>query len=85
MSDSSDVLSRRPPLAAPRPRAQAGTQNRFTHWGIYMSILLMLVGLIIFIVGLPWLAAAFGMIAWGTHRLCCAFVTPRPRQQPPFA
>ena len=50
-----------------------------------MSILLMLVGLIVFIVGLPWLAAAFGMVAWGTHRLCCAFVTPRPRQQPPFA
>ncbi len=50
-----------------------------------MSILLMLVGLIVFIVGLPWLAAAFGMMAWGTHRLCCAFATTRPRQQPPFA
>ena len=50
-----------------------------------MSILLLLIGLIVFIVGLPWLAAAFGMIAWGAHRLYCAFVTPRLRPQPPFA
>ena len=49
-----------------------------------MSILLLIIGLIIFIVGLPWLAAAFGMMAWGVHRVCCAFATTRP-QQPPFA
>jgi hypothetical protein len=85
VSDLSDALSRRPLLAARWLRAQAGIRNCFVYRGICMSILLMLVGLIVFIVGLPWLAAAFGMIAWGTHRLCCAFVTPRPRQQPPFA
>lgn len=45
-----------------------------------MSLTLFFIGLIIFIVGLPWLAAAVGMTIYGLRALakgCCSLFFPR--------
>jgi hypothetical protein len=48
-----------------------------------MSIALVLIGLVVLVVGLPWLAAAIGFFFWAMARCCYAFWPSRAIRQPP--
>jgi hypothetical protein len=47
-----------------------------------MSIALLLIGLVVLVLGLPFLAAAFGFLVWVTGR-CFALLVPSRAVHPP--
>lgn len=49
-----------------------------------MSLVLVLVGIVIFLFGIPWLLAATGIIAWSVARCCHAVWIARALKPPPF-
>jgi hypothetical protein len=49
-----------------------------------MSLALILIGIVILLVGLPWLLAALGFMFWAVAR-CCNAVWPSRLLRPPIA
>jgi hypothetical protein len=48
-----------------------------------MSLVLVVIGIIVLVVGLPWLIAAVGFVCWAAAR-CCNALLPSRALKPPL-